>query len=113
VFNKMILICFLACLQTNAFAQQDPTRPPNVMAAQLTPLQVKDNGFLLTAIFIRSDQHYAVVNGEVLKKGDQIMGMKVAKIDGANVTLSDSISKSNDIVLAVSSEAGISKRVVK
>lgn len=108
-----MLICLLACLHASVFAQQDPTRPPNVMAAQLTPLQPKDSGFLLTAIFTRSEEHYAVVNGEVLKQGDQIMGMKVLKIDGSNVTLRDALSKSDDIILAVTSESGLSKRVVK
>jgi len=82
VFNKIMMICLLACLHASVFGQQDPTRPPNVMAAQLTPLQ-------------------------------QIMGMKVLKIDGSNVTLRDALSKSDDIILAVTSESGLSKRVVK
>jgi hypothetical protein len=100
-------------MQSSAVAQQDPTRPPNVMAQQLAPLQQKDTGFLLTAIFKRSQQHYAVVNGEVVQKGDKILGMQVSDIDAVNVTLTDTVSSANDIVLTVKSESGLSKRVVK
>jgi hypothetical protein len=54
-----------------------------------------------------------VVNGEILQQGDSIMGMRVSKIDAANVTLTDAMATTDDIVLTVSSESGLSKKVVK
>jgi len=94
-------------------AQQDPTRPPSVIAQQLAPLKEFNAEFNLSAIFTRNEQRYAVVNGEVLKQGDEIMGMKISTIDALNVTLVDARSGAKDIVLQVQSGSGMSKQVVQ
>jgi hypothetical protein len=96
-----------------AAVQQDPTRPPSVIAQQLAPLQELNAGFNLSAIFTRNAQRYAVVNGEVLKQGDEIMGMKISTIDASNVTLTDTRFGAKDIVLQVQKGSGMSKQVVK
>jgi len=54
-----------------------------------------------------------VVNGEVLKQGDEIMGMKVQTIDSSQVRLSDPGFHKDDIVLEMQSSAGMNKQVVK
>ncbi|MFC4701076.1 hypothetical protein ACFO4O_12960 [Glaciecola siphonariae] len=110
---KLFILGALSSLTMLAFAQQDPTRPPSVIAQQLTPLQKVNAPFNVSAIFTRNDRRYAVVNGQVLKQGDEILGMKVSGIEASNVTLSDLTSSANDIVLQVQNNAGMSKQVVK
>lgn len=110
------LFCILACILTHGFTyavQQDPTRPPSVIAEQLAPLKQVQTHFQLSAIFTRKELRYAVVNGEVLKQGDEIMGMKVQTIDSSQVRLSDPGFHKDDIVLEMQSSAGMNKQVVK
>lgn len=108
-----VLIIFLSAHFYTSAAQQDPTRPPSVIAQQLAPLQDLNSGFNLSAIFTRDAQRYAVVNGEVLRQGDEIMGMTISTIDASNVTLIDSRFGAKDIVLQVQTSSGMSKQVVK
>lgn len=108
-----ILTIFLGLHSSVNALQQDPTRPPSVIAQQLAPLQELNAGFNLSAIFTRNAQRYAVVNGEILKQGDEIMGMKISAIDASNVTLTDARFGAQDIVLQVQKGSGMSKQVVK
>lgn len=114
MLTRLIILFVCAGMHIHGVAQQqDPTRPPSVIAQQLTPLQEANTDFNLSAIFTRNAQRYAVVNGEVLKLGDEIMGMEIATIDASNVTLSDPRSGAKDIVLQVQNGSGMSKQVVK
>ncbi|WP_371193512.1 hypothetical protein [Glaciecola sp. SC05] len=114
MLTRLFIITIFWGLHTSVHAlQQDPTRPPSVIAQQLAPLQEFNAGFNLSAIFTRNAQRYAVVNGEILKQGDEIMGMKISTIDASNVTLTDARFGSEDIVLQVQKGSGMSKQVVK
>ncbi|WP_395339850.1 hypothetical protein PN836_015475 [Ningiella sp. W23] len=120
-FSLMLATVFLQGLvfakQTPSSVSQDPTRPPSVIVQQLQPLQ-KNVGFNLSAIFTRDARRYAVVNGEVLAQGDQIMGMQVMMINDQEVTLGhlskiDTSLSKDDIVLSVQNNSSMSKQVVK
>ena len=117
MFIKSIFSCILFFVVhgalNSALAQQgDPTRPPSVIAQQLAPLQA-NTGFELSAIFTRNNQRYAVLNGAVLKQGDEYMGMKVTGISAFEVTLQNLRENNKDLILQVQNNAGMSKQVVK
>lgn len=110
---KLLLLSVLFGMHAGAYAGNDPTRPPNIIAQQLAPLQQLHTGVKLSAIFTRSAQRYAVVNGEVLKLGDEIIGMKISSIDASHVTLKNLRAGEKDLILEVQNSAGMSKEVVK
>ena len=97
----------------SAAQQQDPTRPPSASLQQLAPINQVTAALNLSAIFTRNAQRYAVVNGEILKQGDNIMGMQIATIDGFEVTLTDPNSGAKALVLKVQNGSSMSKQVVK
>nr|WP_136251346.1 hypothetical protein [Ningiella ruwaisensis] len=95
---------FIQVLGIHSFAlaqQQDPTRPPNVMAQQLTPLKQDGSKFVLTAVFNRNAQRYAVLNGEIVKQGDEIAGMRVVSILDESIKLQELGASDNNIELGV------------
>ena len=54
------------------YMQRDPTRPPSVVVQQLAAQLTVNPDYQLTAIFKRNDQQYAVLNGDVVTKGDAV-----------------------------------------
>lgn len=100
---------------------RDPTRPPSVVVQQLAA-QFSDNPeYQLTAIFKRNDQQYAVLNGDIVTKGDSVADMFVTEITGSNITMrrgSSTINSSNSafpstLVLELNGAVNVKKQVTK
>lgn len=73
------------CMVTQSFAMRDPTRPP---AEQLSKIaSTEDKRFVVNSILHAPDRHHVVINGQVLKVGDTISGVKVIKIEQNQVQL--------------------------
>ncbi len=114
---RLCIFCGFIIMSASTLQAQsvggDPTRPPSVIAQQLTPLQPQNKGFNLSAIFTRNDQRYAVLNGDVVKKGDQVLGMQVTEINAIELTLKSLNTNAENIVLQVQNNADMKKQVVK
>lgn len=97
---------------SETYAQNDPTRPPNIMAVQLSKqLNVKPS-YELTAIFTRNNKQYAVVNGSVLKAGDSIADMYVKEISADRVVMHKQHARGDKLVLQLSGSVSV-KQVTK
>lgn len=94
-------------------SNQDPTRPPSVIVQQLASKVEAKPEYVLTAIFMRNNQHYAVVNGNIVQAGDNISNMLVKEITPTNLTMLNTIEDQNRMVLELSGATDIKKQVVK
>jgi hypothetical protein len=129
----LLSICGLLSKPVSAFQQEakvleskpsdfmhlknDPTRPPSVMVQQLAPELMADPQYELTAIFLRNNQQYAVVNGNVVKTGDPIADMVVSGISGTKLTMSYAKSsrdaRKDLVVLELSGAVSVKTQVTK
>lgn len=101
-------------LKVKALArQQDPTRPPSIFVQQLESELERKPEFQLTAIFIRNNKQYAVVNGTVLKAGDALDDMLVSEITPHNLTLQHAQHAKQIKVLELHGAISVKKQVVK
>jgi hypothetical protein len=76
---KIIATVLLIALPMCAFADAgllDPTRPSFMNEVATSP----SAEFSVTAIFFSDERQHAVVNGQVVARGDQVDGAKVVEI---------------------------------
>ena len=83
-FSKAVTLFFL-CAVMQAFGMRDPTRPPTEQLAKIVTKE--DKRFVVNSILHASDRHHVVINGQVLKVGDTINGVKLIKIESHQVQL--------------------------
>lgn len=98
--------------------KQDPTRPPSVIVQQLSPELAIKPEYELTAIFTRNNLQYAVVNGNVVTRGDPVADMLITEISGSNLTMKQTRSSQNTalkeiVVLELSGSVNVKKQVKK
>ncbi|MFT6267466.1 MAG: hypothetical protein ACJAVV_000264 [Alphaproteobacteria bacterium] len=97
--------------------KSDPTRPPSVIVQQLAPELMVDPKYELTAIFMRNNQQYAVINGNVVKTGDPVADMFVSGISGTTLTMKYGTSSrdaaKDDLVIELSGAVSVKKQVTK
>ncbi len=93
--------------------KEDPTRPPSVIAAQLSSDLGLDPAYELTAIFTRHDQQYAIVNGNIVQTGDHIADMRVIDISSTKLIMQNRLSAQNEVVLALSGAINVKQQVTK
>ena len=106
--------CLGAAGTAQAQAVADPTRPPDAwLAAQpaapqtdAAPAQSADSGAHVTVT--GKNRRYAVIDGQVVKPGDQINGARVVAIKANSVTL-----KQNDSRQVLSLTPGVEKKTPK
>lgn len=81
---RILLLFFILLMSLAVHAElQDPTRPAD-------PEMVKGGNVglpTLTAIMISSDRRTAVINGQVVKVGDEVAGMTIISIEPNSVQL--------------------------
>lgn len=103
----------LSTAQAQAPAAADPTRPPDAWLALQPPApdsgvpQNPDSGARVTVTGAKNHR-YAVVDGQVVKPGDEVNGAKVVGIKANAVTL-----KQNDSRQVLSLTPGVQKIVKK
>jgi hypothetical protein len=86
------LLCLISPM-TNA-EMKDPTKPPQLAAV------VAHNGYTLTAIMTSDNKKLAIINGKVVRIGDEIDNAKVTAINSNTVEL-DAPSGSLTLTLMV------------
>lgn len=97
------MVCGVVALQsTMAFAQdlQDPTRPHNVTKNQ-QGMVVNADGFptiKVSAVFINESSKHAMINGRMLKEGQQWNGLSVLEIHQAGVVLANQESQKEFLI---------------
>ncbi len=80
-------MCLLALmLPISTYAGQDPMRPPS-WVKQRPVENVKNEAIELQQILISKDRKIVIINNQVLKEGNTIVGMKIIKIEAAQVVL--------------------------
>ena len=66
----------------------DPTKPPGVAASvAVASVAEKNIDWHLTMIRVGGSGRHIVLNGELLREGDEIAGMRVVAIESGQVTL--------------------------
>lgn len=67
----------------------DPTRPPDYSATtvMLEPREKKQAEFNLTAIRINDDNRSVIINGKLLRQGEQVGSARLLEIHSAHVVL--------------------------
>ncbi len=92
---------------------QDPTRPPSIATAQLAnDLDIKPE-FELTAIFTRNQRQYAVVNGNVVTTGDSLADMVISDISTSTISMLDTASSKQTLVLELNGASQVKVQVSK
>ena len=68
-----------------------PTTPPPLAPASLNPPEVehpsKKAGFILNGIFFSDNDGYALINNQIVRKGDYVDGAQVREITANNVQI--------------------------
>ncbi len=92
---------------------QDPTQPPSKAAKQSSTKEQPAPQYVLTAIFNRSSQTYAVINGNILTVGDFLADIQVVDIKETSVVIRDPSSSQTqkDVVLELNSSVSVKKQV--
>ena len=89
--NKLwILFASLLCLSSVYAEAVDPTRPPEFAYSSQFNEQSINTVWELSAIFISPRKKVALINGQTVKEGDQIMGAAVLSIEPNVVQLEGS-----------------------
>ena len=84
----------LVVLNTNAWAFDDPMRPPNLIKPRTTksqiqqPLIITTPNFKLLSTLVAKERRIAVINDQIVAIGDVIQGAIVTDIDDQTVSLS-------------------------
>lgn len=80
---------------------RDPTLPGDYFAKQKSneSIDVIESELKLTAIISYPNQRVAIINQQIVKEGDMIAGQKVTRIDSRAVTLDDSKTKRELLLL--------------
>lgn len=91
----------------------DPTRPSGLVTSNNKLIMPVQNNFILTAIFKKGDQQYAVVNNEVMAVGDTIANKRVVSITQSNVILKDALVQNDTMVLELFGSTNVKTQVVK
>ncbi|MET1255687.1 hypothetical protein [Aliikangiella maris] len=89
---KYLLVIILSCWLSGVYAN-DPTRPliinkPPINQSQ--SLNTQPSKQLLTAIFYRNNQYFAIIDEKTYQKGDRYRGDKIVSITTHRVTLRSS-----------------------
>ncbi|OUS39893.1 hypothetical protein A9R00_08810 [Oleispira antarctica] len=71
-------------LGSSTNADQDPMRPPS-WVKQKSMSSVKSKGIKLQQILISKDRKIVIINNQILTEGQSIAGMKITKIESAQV----------------------------
>jgi MSHA biogenesis protein MshK len=79
-----LLMGSFLCVQCCFAELRDPTRPEGFVDKST---EVRTDSLELNAIFISSQRKVAVINGQVVKVGDEVSGVKVISIDENSVEL--------------------------
>lgn len=82
-----IMALFFLCFVTSVVAMRDPTRPPTEQLAAMGGKE--DKRFAVSSILHAVNRQHVVINGQVLREGDVINGVKVVKIEDDRVQLMD------------------------
>lgn len=90
---------------------QDPTKPPTKPNTQSSAQQTLTPKYVLTAIFSRSTQNYAVINGSILKVGDSLANIQVVEINESSVVIREQSSSKKDVVLELDGSVSVKKQV--
>lgn len=93
--------------------KRDPTRPPGVISMQLADELAIQPEYKLTAIFTRNAQQYAVLNGNIVKKGDAFEDMTVIDITSSQIVMSDKGNKNKALIIDLFGASDIKEQVTK
>ncbi|GLR72232.1 hypothetical protein [Agaribacter marinus] len=87
--KRASLTCLLLLLAASVCAKQekDPTKPPAAALAQLIGTNTLNKDIVLSAIFTRGQQRYAVINKRIMRIGDDILGKQIVSIDAQSIKL--------------------------
>lgn len=91
----MSLILCSPYLFAEAVLEQDPTQPSEYNNTNYDVLKNNKNlnsensELLLTAIFISNKNKFAIINGSIIKEGDEINGKIIKKIENNKVSFLD------------------------
>ena len=71
----------------------DPFNRPWRMTRTVAPVTpgvvVKKGALKLSAIVVRPDKRYAIINGTIVREGDSVAGRRVTRIESSKVLLDD------------------------
>ncbi len=81
-----VVLCLLG-LQLNAWAANDPMKPPQFTPVKETKAVKKKTSFTLQQIKMSQAGASAVVNGALVKEGDTVSGARVVRITSDKVVL--------------------------
>lgn len=103
----------VAIMPQSNMGRKDPTRPSQSQLQFVESGQVFSQALQLSAIFSRNGEHYAVINGQVLKTGEVIANKKVVLITAVNLILEDTEMANEATVLELFSSTNVKTQVVK
>jgi MSHA biogenesis protein MshK len=86
---RYLLTAFaLTAVAADTFAQQlrDPTRPPSFVAPAGTAA-VRESDLVLQTVLISPERRAAIINGRLLRLGENIAGMQLMSISESEVQL--------------------------
>lgn len=72
---------------------RDPTQPSNYISPDAKPGSTEKTEVKVSAIFISGDQKSAVVNGKIVKEGDDLLGAKITSITPTMIVLENERGK--------------------
>lgn len=86
--RNVLLAIALSAAMASAFAQQmrDPTRPPSFVAPAGTAA-VRESDLVLQTVLISTERRAAIINGRLLRLGENIAGMQLMSISESEVQL--------------------------
>ena len=103
MFSRKLLVAVLfvgalfAAPTIGASGIQDPTRPADYLYRGSTPQL--EHGRVLQALLTSGERKIAIINGELLREGEQSQGIQVLKIDKHSVLIRNQQGKRQELVL--------------
>jgi hypothetical protein len=109
----LLFICAFLSESAVAMQEEDPTRPPNFVAQQQEIAQVGEPRYVLSAIFSKNNERFAIVNGHIVKSGDKLANMLVTDILSDKLTLTNTSASQDTLVLELSGAVTVKTQVTK
>lgn len=99
--------------KSNNTARKDPTRPKAFVADNSGLKTPEQTAFLLSAIFKRNNEYYAIINAQVVKTNEIVGNKRVLLITESNLILEDTNSPEEAMVLELFGSNNIKTQVQK
>lgn len=113
MFNliSLLLTLLISAIVLPLEAQEltDPTQPRNAVLSPATTGHTGKDGLTLQAVFIGTQERYAIINGQTLNQGDSINGFELVAVTATTVTMRDTIQGSEKQTTLMLNNSAIKK----